>query len=244
METDEYTAMAAAEDRMWWYTGLHEWMLDRIESIPLAHPATALDCGAGTGGFARKLNSRFPAISLFAADIDAQAVHGFTTKSDAPVAQASVNELPFRDNSFDLIVSSDLLYHTAVHEASAIRELRRCLKPGGTLLLNLPAYRWMKSAHDSRVHTARRYTASGAARKIQAAGFAVRESTYRNSLLFPVMALFRLTVGHFTKKSDVGQVPRWQNSLFGTIISYENALARRGVRFPFGGSVYLQAVKQ
>jgi SAM-dependent methyltransferase len=243
MQSDEYKVMAAAEDHMWWFRGLHEWMLDRIGEIELARNAKVLDCGAGTGGFAKKLSGRFPDLDLIAIDIDADAVRHFSTKSKKPIARGSVNSLPFGDHSFDVIVGSDILYHAAVDEPRAIAELFRCLKPGGHLLLNLPAYNWMRSSHDDRVHTARRYTAGGAADRLRAAGFDIREATYRNSLLFLIMALFRLTVGRFTTKSDVEEFPAWQEALFGKTIAFENYIARRGVRFPFGGSVYVRAVK-
>lgn len=244
MQSEEYNVMAAAEDHMWWFRGLHGWMLDRIREISLSGGAIILDCGAGTGGFAKKFAGRFPDLDLVAIDIDAEAVRYFSRKTAKPIARGSINSLPFATGSFDVVVSSDVLYHSAVDEASAIRELHRCLKPGGRLLLNLPAYTWMKSAHDERVHTARRYTSRRASDKLRAGGFEIRDSSYRNALLFPVMALFRLTVGRFTTKSDVEDFPAWQEFLFGKIIAFENFIARHGVRFPFGGSVFVHAVKR
>lgn len=245
MQSEEYEMMAAAESGMWWYRGLHAWMIDRIRELG-TNPGTltVLDSGAGTGGFAQQCETHFPGIELFAVDIDAVAIDYFSNKSRRPVVRGSVNELSFAGNAFDLIVASDLLYHNAVDETKAIGELQRCLKPGGTVMLNLPAYNWMRSSHDERVHTARRYTAKRAAKEFSRAGFEIVESTYRNALLFPIMALFRLTLGRFATKSDVADVPAWQNALFGSVMSFENALARRGVRFPFGGSVYVQAIKK
>ncbi len=243
MESEEYDVMAASEDRMWWFRGLHEWMLDRLRELSLSRNALLLDCGAGTGGFAKKVSARFPELDFIALDIDAEAVRYFSRKSEKPIVRGSVNSLPFATNSFAVIVASDVLYHSAVEEPRAISELYRCLTPGGHLLLNLPAYSWMKSSHDERVHTARRYTAKRAAETLRSGGFQIREANYRNAFLFPIMALFRLTVGRFTTKSDVGDFPAWQESLFGKIIGFENRLARRGVRFPFGGSVFVRAVK-
>jgi ubiquinone/menaquinone biosynthesis C-methylase UbiE len=243
MESEEYELMAAAEDHMWWFSGLHEWMLDRIQDLSLPAGATVLDCGAGTGGFARKLSSRFPALPVVAVDLDANAIRYFRQKSVHPVVQGSVNDLAFSDDCFDAVVSSDLLYHNAVDERRALRELYRTMRPGAHLLLNLPAYNWMKSTHDEKVHTARRYTARGIAETLTRAGFHVEEAGYRNSLLFPVMALWRLTLGRFSAESDVTEFPAWQEFLFSKAMGVENTLARHRVRFPFGGSVYAHAVK-
>lgn len=243
MESEEFELMAAAEDHMWWFRGLHGWLLDRISSLRLATPAAVLDCGAGTGGFTRKLARRHPDYHIVALDVDERAVRFFRERNAQPLVRGSVNSLPFPNAGFDLIVGADLLYHRAVSEQIAIAEIHRCLKPGGSVLLNLPAYGWMRSTHDVRVHTARRYTAASAAHAMNAGGFRIRESTYRNSLLFPIMALWRLTFGRVSKDSDVNDFPAWQETLFGLVIGFENRLARAGVRFPFGGSVYVHAVK-
>lgn len=243
MESEEYELMAAAEDHMWWFSGLHDWMLDRIQKLSLPAGAKVLDCGAGTGGFARKLGSRFPALRIFAVDLDPNAIRYFRQKSALPVIRGSVNDLAYSDDSFDAVVSSDLLYHSAVDERQALRELYRTLRPGAHLLLNLPAYSWMKSKHDEKVHAARRYTARGIAETLTRAGFSVEEASYRNSLLFPVMAVWRLTLGRFSAGSDVTEFPAWQEFLFSKAIRAENSLARRGLRFPFGGSVYAHAIK-
>lgn len=243
MESEEFELMAAAEDHMWWFRGLHAWLIDRILAIRFPAGATLLDCGSGTGGFAKRLLAQIPHAEVTGVDIDGTAVQIYAEKTRRPVVRGSVNELAFSPDQFDLIVSSDVLCHRAVNETAAISELRRCLKPGGILLLNLPAYNWMKASHDVHVHTERRYTAGEAARKLRTAGFTIREATYRNSLLFPVMAFWRLTFGRFASKSDVDDFPAWQEMLFGKVIAFENTLARRGIRFPFGGSVYVHAVK-
>lgn len=243
MESEEFELMAAAENHMWWFRGLHEWLVDRTRSLSLSPSAAVLDCGAGTGGFTRKLAGEFPGHDIVALDIDARAIWFFRERTVQPIVRGSVNSLPFPTASFDLIVGADLLYHRAVSEEAAIDEIRRCLKPSGSVLLNLPAYEWMRSSHDERVHTARRYTAASAAKAMRAGGLQVRESSYRNTLLFPIMALWRLTLGKINSQSDVNDFPAWQESLFRRVIGFENRLARGGVRFPFGGSVYVHAVK-
>jgi hypothetical protein len=87
-----------------------------------------------------------------------------------------------------LLISADVLCHANVDPALALGEAHRCLSPGGLLVLNLPAYRWMLSYHDERVRNVRRFTRRGALRLIEDAGFSPLYATYWNTLLFPLMA--------------------------------------------------------
>src|SRR5664279_1905996 len=73
-------------------------------------------------------------------------------KSGAAVATGTVNTLPFANASFDAMLSIDVLCHQSVDPAAALAEVRRCLKPGGVLVINLPAFEWLRSDHDMRVH--------------------------------------------------------------------------------------------
>ena len=65
------------------------------------------------------------------------------------------------------------------------------LRPGGQLALNLPAFQWLHSAHDVRVHNTRRFTAGGVRALLAAAGFTDVRARYWNALLFPLMVVQR-----------------------------------------------------
>ena len=108
------------------------------------------------------------------------------------LAYGTVNGLPFTDAAFDMAVSLDVLCHSAVDDSLALMELYRVVKPGGKLLLNLPAFEWMRSQHDAVIRRAHRYTASGLMRKAARVRFRVDARRYRHSLLFPLMVVQRL----------------------------------------------------
>jgi len=109
--------------------------------------------------------------------------------------------------------------------------------------MNLPAYGWLASAHDQRVHGARRYSARQAAKLVLAAGFSDVRVRHWNGLLFPVMLLHRLTSSRAEAASDVREYPGWQNRLLFAIMMAEHRLASIGLRVPFGGSIQVEARK-
>ena len=129
-----------------------------------------------------------------------------------------------------------------VDPARALAEARRCLRPGAIALFNLPAYGWLLSAHDQRVHNVRRFTRGQARALLAAHGFRVLRSTYWNTLLFPLMVLHRLTERE-DAESDVRDYPRWLDSLFSTALAVERAVILAGVGLPFGGSLIVVAAR-
>ncbi len=159
MDPAEYALMDTAEDRMWWYRALHA----RLCNALAPSRGRVLDAGCGTGGFLAFLRTHRPDLTRFGVEWDAAAAARTRDKSGAITVRASVNTLPFATNSFDAVISADVLCHAAVNPPAALAELKRVLRPGGRLVLNMPAYQWLLSAHDRRVHNARRLTAPATA---------------------------------------------------------------------------------
>ncbi len=248
MEPAEYTLMDAAEDGMWWYRALHARITDALASVH----GRVLDAGCGTGGLLARLQAR-PTLELYGLEYEAIAAPRAAAKSGAYIARGSINALPFADASFQAVVSADVLCHTAVTPALALAELRRVLAPGGLLVLNLPSYQWLMSAHDRQVHTARRTTAPALAQDLAAAGFTQVHARYWNSLLLPLMILQRKVLardkggethpagGKGGKMvSDVAAFPPLIDATFHALTALERRL---GLKLPAGGSVLATARK-
>jgi SAM-dependent methyltransferase len=244
MEREEYNRMAAVEDTLWWYRAMHDGLVDRLESLSLPAGACVLDAGCGTGGLLRRIGQTMPGLARIGLEYDAQAAGIAAAWSGAMMLSGTVNDMPFPAGKFDVVVSADVLCHRRVDEVAALAEVHRCLRPGGSLLLNLPAYAFMKSIHDRRVHNSRRYTVKGARRLVGKAGFRVVGSGYWNTLLFAPMLLHRLTTGRISAESDVRIFPPWLDWLCYGISRVERRMANTGLRLPFGGSVWICAVKR
>jgi hypothetical protein len=100
----------------------------------------------------------------------------------------------------------------------------------------------MLSAHDRRVHNARRFTRGEARALIAAPGFRILRASYWNTLLFPLMLLHRL-VERDDAESDVRDYPRWLDTIFSTALAIERAAIGAGLSLPFGGSLMIVAVR-
>ena len=202
-----------------------------------------LDAGCGTGGLLTKLAQRSPKAFLYGLDVESVACRFARDKSGAAVVQGSADSLPFPDGALSAIFSVDVLCHRAVDQQAAMAEAHRCLGPGGLFLINLPAFEWMRSDHDERVHTARRYTKSDVHALLRQAGFGEVRAFYWNSLLFPIMVLRRKLFRPRHGESDVRDYPPLVDGLFRLVTGIERAALGLGLRLPFGGSVLAVAVK-
>ena len=222
---------------MWWYRALRT----RIEAALRAGPVPEgpwLDVGCGTGGLLRHLAAAFPGQALHGVEYSPAAARRAAAKSGAAVTTGDAAALPFPGSSFAAVTSLDVLCHAAVDQERALAEMRRVLRPGGLLVLNLPAFRWLHSAHDRRVHNARRYTAAEARTLLTAAGFTPLRISYWNTLLLPLMIAQRKLLARGEEAaSDVAPFPPWLDAMLYRTTVAEAALTRLGLRFPAGGSV-------
>lgn len=243
MEPAEYALMDSAEDGMWWYRAAHARVRDALRERPGA-AGPLLDAGCGTGGLLRVLARDLAAQQPVGLEYRPEAARRAADKSGRPVTAGDANRLPFPDASFGAAVSVDVICHAGVEPARALAELHRVLRPGGTLVLNLPAYDWLRSAHDARVHNARRFTRAGATRLLEQAGFAAIAGRYWNGLLLPLMVLQRkLLQRRADAPSDVTEFPPLLDSMLHTVSEAERWLGARGLGMPAGGSVLMLATR-
>jgi SAM-dependent methyltransferase len=235
MEPDQYARMDAAEGGMWWYRALHARLIAALSPVR----GRVLDAGCGTGGFLRRLGAARPDLTRVGCEWDEEAARRARGKSGAVLVRGSVNALPFAAVSFDAAVAADVLCHEAVAPGPALAELARVLRPGGLLVVNMPAYAWLASAHDRRVGNARRLTAGGTRALLRAAGFERVRAGYWNGLLLPAMAVRRKLLARAADApSDVAEFPPWLDRILHGIAAAERRLP---LRLPAGGSVIATA---
>ena len=239
--------MAAVEGRHWWYGGMRAISAALLDQAYAGrHDLSILDAGCGTGGNALFLRRYGTVVGI---DLAEAALQLGGPRLPGALSRASVLDLPFAAASFDLVTSFDVLYHRAVpDEARALSETWRVLKPGGRLLIRLPAYEFLRSKHDRAVHTRRRYTRGEARALLRAHGFAVERCSYINSLLFPLplaqRLLERALPGLEHSDSDLALPSPALNEALRWPLATEAAWLAHGGDFPIGLSILALARKE
>lgn len=245
MRQEEYERVFRFEDLHWWYRGTRRFFLELLDAYcPREAAGRVLDAGCGTGGFAFALQERFRPVETVGLDICQEALERGRDRGLDNLCLASVEDIPFPDEYFSLVTCLDVLYHREVRdEDKALGEVWRVLEPGGYLLLNLPAFQALRGRHDLAVHGARRYRKRDLLPKLESKGFRVVRATYFNFLLFPVLAIYRMTTRALPgPASDLWMPPTILNRGLELILAVEGRVTVK-IDLPWGSSLTVLARK-
>ena len=225
MERAVYDQMAALDQTHWWYTARRRILaafLSRYGALPA--DARILEIGCGTGHNVPMLR-QFGTVDAVEMDDAARAVA--SARLGIEVSASSLPGLQgVAQGYYDLVAMLDVIEHVE-QDRAALAAVTTRLRPGGRVLLTVPAHQWMWSAHDRVNHHHRRYSRASLTRLIEDSGLRIDRMGYFNSLLFPLAIAGRLAA-KLTGKDDLDQLPaRPLNALFDRIFGAEAYLVGR-----------------
>lgn len=234
MKQELHERFRVLQSTHWWFKGREKVaeMFLKIHVRPSAH-AEILDIGSGWG-------SMLPMLAKFGAvDVIEPYREAHETLQKLGAKEILEDDFPssIPDRHYDLVTMFDVLEHIE-DDAAAIRAIStKLLKPGGALLLTVPAHQWLWGAHDVINEHFRRYNASQIARLLQNSGLRNIRVSYCMTFLFP-LALLRKIYTKLNRRvaTDLAPMHPMLNASFAAIFASEAVLLRR-LRLPFGLSV-------
>jgi SAM-dependent methyltransferase len=206
-----------------------------------------LDAGCGTGGTLSHLRG---VGELWGCDVAPEALEETRARGFNNIRQSPVEALDFPDERFDVVVSCDVLEHIDA-DRKAMVEMARVLKPGGILVLTVPAYRWLWSAHDEALDHRRRYEAAGLRQLIEDAGLQIE--LYSKAVAIAMPAILASVAGRRVvnllrggddapKQTALFRLPGLLNSALIALLRIESWLMRY-ISLPLGASLVAVARK-
>jgi len=242
MDRIVYERMAAHDTTHWWYRARRDILADYLARWGgLPQDARILEIGCGTG-------HNLPMLAQFgeidAIEIDETAGAKASERLGKPVGTSPLPELTgVEPGSYDLVAVLDVIEHVE-DDVAALKAIATALKPGGKILITVPAHQWMWSAHDVVNHHKRRYSKAGFAALLEKSGLRGAKLGYFNSLLFPVAVAARFAGKLMGKDdSDDSPPPKPLNALFEGVFRVERHLVGR-VPLPPGLSLITLASKK
>ncbi|MEL6124111.1 MAG: methyltransferase domain-containing protein [Bacteroidota bacterium] len=241
MDKAYYDQYAIAERSHWWFLGREKilsQMVDKYSAKDSKQELSILNIGAATGRTSEWL-SAFGSVTTSEFDPDCCE---YLKQQGVAVEQASMTELPYADDSFDVVCAFDVIEHIDDHEM-AMKELKRVLKPEGRGYVSVPALMQLWSDHDVINHHYRRYTRSELEEVITKTGLNRVRLSYFNFVMFPLIYIVRRYVSkpsqnHNEAKSDFSsyKVGGATNAILKWLFSTERRWLRFA-NFPIGVSL-------
>jgi 2-polyprenyl-3-methyl-5-hydroxy-6-metoxy-1,4-benzoquinol methylase len=215
----------------WWFAGRRAVILATLRRF--VRPASRiLDFGCGAGGLTAELACVYDVVGV---DFSAPALEVARGRGLNVQLLKSSDALP---SGFDAVCAFDVIEHVD-DDTAELRRLAAAVRPGGVVMVTVPAYRLLWGQMDNVAGHRRRYRLRGLERVMRAAGLTRLHASYFNMWLFPAIAAGRLA-GFPRENHEIDMPPRPLNAALRALFETEAPLASRAT-LPFGVSILFLA---
>ncbi|MBX4200292.1 class I SAM-dependent methyltransferase [Candidatus Parcubacteria bacterium] len=244
MKASYYDVLFEEESNHWWYKvrrGMTHFLIKKYGG-PMDGSLKILDMGCGTGALLGELERHGEATGI---DFSDKAVTFCKQRGIQDVRPGRAENLPAISNLYDVVLALDVIEHVG-DDVRAIQELKRVARPGGVVIIFVPAFMFLWGVTDEVAHHFRRYTKSDLEKKVREAGLNILRASYFNTFLFlPILIVRKINKSlpqRYKPENEVESTPGILNSIFYMIFKIESWLFRL-VDFPFGVSLCVIAEK-
>ena len=247
MQEEFESTYHAVEERHWWFVGRRALVRQLVRRVTAGRKACILEIGCSGGPLLQQLRSDGYE-NLTGIDISAEAIAICAQRGVPNTFVMDAQHLSYPSESFDVITASDVLEHLA-DAPTALREWHRTLRPGGALVVFVPAFMFLWSEHDVANQHKHRYRATELKAALENTGFTVERRGYWNFLLFVPAAMVRMLKnvlarpGRATGQGDLKKTSNAVNAILQFVLNLENRILLAGWNFPFGISAWAIARK-
>ena len=242
MRRESYKIQNNVQKNHWWYHGRRELFYKLISNLNLSPKSKILDAGCGSGGNIDMLKD-LTFKKIFCLDISPDSIK-YLFKFNTKNLVGKIEKLPFKSNSFDLVLATDVLEHID-HDSDALDELYRVLCPGGKIIITVPAFMSLWGPQDIESHHKRRYKINTLKRVANKCGLSITKCFYFNFILFFHIWLVRklLILFNLPIKNENLINTNLMNKILFLIFRYDVRFAGF-INPPFGVSILLVGEKK
>lgn len=225
----------------WWWEGRRALIKQLLKG---SKPKKILDVGCGTGETMNFLQELYPIAQIYGVDTSQKALQYAKSRGHSLVELASASKLPYKADTFDIILILDVIEHIK-KDAEAVKELKRVLKRGGKLVITAPAMKLIWSDFDDKQGHVKRYTRTEFRQLAKVSGMKINFISYFNFFLaIPIITIrilsrskmFSFLAGYDKSFNYDIAFKFWTNRLLKNIFLSEISLLRF-ITYPFGISI-------
>ena len=239
MRSDLYQDLYDKEQSYWWHRAKRDLVR---QFLPSQKKIKFLDIGCGAGKLMEEMQIRG---EVWGIDQSQAAVDFCHQRGLHNVHMGKFPQIKLLPRNFDVITCLDVLEHIQA-DGEAIKKIASLLKPGGRLIITVPAYQWLFSYWDQILHHVRRYEKAELVKKITAQGLTIKKCSFVYAFLLPVVIPFRLIRGQRFKnkkpQSDFIDLPKFMHTCLSMFAGLERALLSL-INLPCGLSIVCVAQK-
>jgi SAM-dependent methyltransferase len=231
-----YPILFRVEQSHWWHIGRRKILAGFVEEIcrqVTDRRPRILDVGCGTGANLLMLSKYGEAEGV---DVSEDALAFCRERGLDKVRLGAAEELPYEDNTFDLVTAFDVVEHID-DDLAGLSEMQRVLRPGGRVLVFVPTFMFLWGLQDDVSNHRRRYRLPQLRRVLEQAGFEIERTTYANITFFaPILLIRKLMRLTGTKAASENNINvSALNGILGRVFGAEGMILRY-LNLPFGVS--------